>query len=123
MQNNPLPQALELLKVSGQDYIIATLNYVCKTANIPDEQAFVETLHASIPKEISEEIMTYEEILLERGRKQGFQKGLQAGKQEGKQKGQEEVLQQIVKKLIERGYPIVEINAIAEEILEHKAIT
>jgi predicted transposase/invertase (TIGR01784 family) len=51
----------------------------------------------------TEDIMTYAEALLKRGREEGMQEGMQKGKHEGKQEGKQEAYRDIAKSMLKAG--------------------
>lgn len=77
---------VDLLKIivnsDGNDYAVKTLNYLYSTANINDEEAFVEVIKTGLPPDTGEALMTLAELHLERGRQQGMQQGSHNAKRE-----------------------------------------
>lgn len=63
-------QALE--QEDGSNYVIILLNYLVTAAQIPNIEAFVETVKEGLSASTEETIMTIEEQLIERGLHQGI---------------------------------------------------
>jgi predicted transposase/invertase (TIGR01784 family) len=70
------PQLKSIEQLVGPDYIVTTINYIMKTGNISDPDAFFELIRKELSPAVKEKIMTVEEYLI--------QKGVQRGKETGK---------------------------------------
>ena len=99
---NAIASIIQALKVSltseiSNSLLNSAFSYLMSAKEVEEIQQLVEQININIP-DLKENIMTYAEELMQKGRQEGEQRGKQLGKQEGKQETQLEIALKMLKK-------------------------